>query len=123
MRACSYAREFVASDPGLALEYCMRAAEAAGGTQQVKGALLRELLVGSRAYGFLLGAGGATGDGSALARFVPDRAARLQLISAVADECKARLSLHMRRHQAQEAPTNMPEVVDAVPVLSGRPVL
>eukprot|EP00887_Chlorella_sp_A99_P000841 scaffold5.g841.t1 len=83
-----YGREFVFSDPGLALEYYMAAAAALGDSLAVKGQLLRELLVESKAYGFLLGGGGpGGGEGGALAVFVPDAAERGRVLEAVAHEC------------------------------------
>jgi hypothetical protein len=57
--------------------------------EQVKGQLLRELLVESKAYGYLLGSGGAAGEGGALARFVPDARERGRVLEAVAHECAA----------------------------------
>lgn len=42
----------------------MLAAAALGGSVQVKGQLLRELLVESKAYGYLLGSGGAGEEGA-----------------------------------------------------------
>jgi hypothetical protein len=58
--------------PQLALEYYMLAAGAMGGGLQARGALLRELLVESRAYGYLLGSGGA-GEGGRRARSAAGR--------------------------------------------------
>ncbi|PSC75508.1 nuclear pore complex NUP93A-like [Micractinium conductrix] len=88
-----YAKEFLYTDPPLALEYYMLAAQAMGGSVQVKGQLLRELLVESKAYGYLLGSGGAAGEGGALARFVPDAGERGRVLEAVAHECAASAQL------------------------------
>ncbi|GAB4816873.1 hypothetical protein N2152v2_003919 [Parachlorella kessleri] len=87
-----YGREFLYTDAELALEYYMLASEALGGSTAVKGQLLRELLVESKAYGFLLGGGGA-GEGGALARFMPDAAERGRVLEAVAQECAAAAQL------------------------------
>ncbi|KAL4437959.1 hypothetical protein ABPG77_004180 [Micractinium sp. CCAP 211/92] len=88
-----YAKEFLYTDPALALEYYMLAADAMGGSVQVKGQLLRELLVESKAYGYLLGSGGAAGEGGALARFIPDAGERGRVLEAVAHECAASAQL------------------------------
>ncbi|KAL4859943.1 Nuclear pore complex protein NUP93A [Chlorella vulgaris] len=88
-----YGKEFLYTDPQLALEYYMLAAAALGGSVQVKGQLLRELLVESKAYGYLLGSGGAAGEGGALARFVPNPAERGAVLEAVAHECAASAQL------------------------------
>lgn len=95
-----YAREFVKTDPEMALQYYMLAASAAaaasgGGSAAVtaaRGAFLRELLVESKAYGYLLGAGG-DGSGGALAEFVPNAAERGSVLEAVARECAAAAQL------------------------------
>ena len=81
-----YAREFVKTDVDNSLRYYMLAASAAGGSVAVRGAFLRELLVDSKAYGFLLGAGG-DGSGGALATFIPDPRERSAVLEAVAREC------------------------------------
>ncbi|KAK9828502.1 hypothetical protein WJX72_000423 [[Myrmecia] bisecta] len=83
-----YGRSFVTQAPELALEYYMLAAAAKGGSLADKGALLRELLTDSRAFGFLLGSGGAGGEAGAIERFVPDGDQRRQLIEAVAHDCQ-----------------------------------
>ncbi|KFM27199.1 Uncharacterized protein F751_4469 [Auxenochlorella protothecoides] len=71
-----YAREFLPVDAELALEHYMLAADAMGGSLEVRGRLLRELLVESRAFGLLLGSGGGGTGTGALAAFFPDAAAR-----------------------------------------------
>jgi nuclear pore complex protein Nup93 len=48
----------------------MLAASAGGGGIELRGRLLRELLVESKDYGTLLGAGGALGSGGAIRAFV-----------------------------------------------------
>jgi nuclear pore complex protein Nup93 len=95
-----YAREFVKTDPEMALHYYMLAASAAaaasgggsGAVTAARGAFLRELLVESKAYGYLLGAGG-DGSGGALAEFVPNAAERGAVLEAVARECAAAAQL------------------------------
>ena len=71
------------------------------GRLQVKGQLLRELLVESKAYGYLLGSGGAAGEGGALARFVPDARERGRVLEAVAHECSASAQASPRRQPGQ----------------------
>lgn len=88
-----YARSLTHGDVQLALEYYMLAAAVQGGSLAVRGALLRELLTETRAYGLLLGAGGAVGEGGALAAFVPDPAERAKVLEAVAAECAAAAQL------------------------------
>ena len=56
-----YARGFAAAAPETALEYYMLAAKAQGDDRQTRARLLRELLVESGAFGFLLGSGGSRG--------------------------------------------------------------
>jgi hypothetical protein len=72
---------------------------------QVKGQLLRELLVESKAYGYLLGSGGAAGEGGALARFVPDARERGRVLEAVAHECAASAQASPCRQLARQAGT------------------
>lgn len=86
-----YGREFLHADPQLALEYYMMAASVMGGAANVRGALLRELLAETRAYGMMLGSGGA--EGGALAAFVPDVNERRRVLEAVAAECAAQAQL------------------------------
>jgi nuclear pore complex protein Nup93 len=88
-----YGRSLAHGDAELALEYYMLSAAAQGGGLAVRGALLRELLTESRAYGLLLGAGGAGGEAGALAAFVPDAAERRAVLEAVASECAAAAQL------------------------------
>ena len=64
-----YGQSFAATSPDIALEYYMRSAEAAGGGAEAKGALLRDLLTQSNAFGFLLGSGGSTGVGETESTF------------------------------------------------------
>jgi len=84
-----YAYSLIHHDIALALEYYMIASMVMGGSLEVKGRLLKELLTESQAYGVLLGSGGAVSDGGALAVFFPDRTHRLQVLEAVAQECAA----------------------------------
>lgn len=75
--------------------------------------------VNLRGAGFLLGSGGADGEAGALAAFVPERAARHELIAAIAEECagaaqteeavelfmyagQPRPALHMLSHQLSD---------------------
>mmetsp|Transcript_19713 Transcript_19713/g.59561 ORF Transcript_19713/g.59561 Transcript_19713/m.59561 type:complete len:809 (-) Transcript_19713:69-2495(-) len=114
-----YAKEFVHTDVRLALEYYIAAARLQGDSRETRGRLLRELLTESQAYGFLLGSGGADGEAGALAAFVPERAARHELIAAIAEECagaaqteeavelfmyagQPRPALHMLSHQLSD---------------------
>ena len=57
-----YGQSYAAAAPEIALEYYMLAAEAAGGSVEVKGQLLRDLLTQSNAFGFLLGSGSGGGE-------------------------------------------------------------
>lgn len=88
-----YGRSLVHGNIALALEYYMLSAAAQGGSLQVRGALLRELLTESKAYGMLLGAGGAVGESGALATFIPDPEERRKVLEAVAGECAAAAQL------------------------------
>ncbi|EFJ49173.1 hypothetical protein VOLCADRAFT_120776, partial [Volvox carteri f. nagariensis] len=86
--AVQYSRKFVtAGDSGTALYYRWLAAMARGGSLAVKGAMLRELLVGGRDFGTLLGGGGAGARG-ALHALVPDTEERRRLFEGVAYECQ-----------------------------------
>ncbi|GLC39227.1 hypothetical protein PLESTM_000866000 [Pleodorina starrii] len=86
--AVQYSRKFVsAGDSGTALYYRWLAAMARGGSLAVKGAMLRELLVGGRDFGTLLGGGGAGAKGS-LHALVPDAEERRRLFEGVAYECQ-----------------------------------
>ena len=88
-----YGRSLIHGDVTLALQYCMLSAAAQGGSLQVRGALLRELLTESKAYGMLLGGGGAGGESGALATFIPDGEERRRVLEAVAGECAAAAQL------------------------------
>lgn len=88
-----YGLSLIHGDVGLALEYYMLSAAAQGGSLGIRGSLLRELLTESKAYGMLLGAGGAGGETGALASFIPDREERRKLLEAVAGECAAAAQL------------------------------
>lgn len=83
-----YGRSLIHGDVQLALSYYMLAAAVQGGSSTVKGMLLRELLVESRAYGLLLGAGGTAGEGGALASFLPDVSERSRVLEAMATHCE-----------------------------------
>ncbi|GIL76174.1 hypothetical protein Vretimale_5759 [Volvox reticuliferus] len=86
--ALQYSRKFVtAGDAATALYYRWLAAIARGGTLAIKGAMLRELLVGERDFGTLLGGGGAGARG-ALHALVADTEERRQLFESVAQECQ-----------------------------------
>lgn len=82
-----YAYSLIHRDISLALEYYFMASMLMGGSVQLKGKLLKELLTESHAYGVLLGSGGAVSDGGALTTFFPDRTTRLQILESVAEEC------------------------------------
>lgn len=82
-----YAYSLIHRDVSLALEYYIATSMLMGGSVQLKGKLLRELLTESHAYGILLGSGGAVSDGGALTIFFPDRTTRLQILESVAQEC------------------------------------
>lgn len=84
-----YAYSLIHRDISLALEYYVISSMIMGGSVQLKGKLLKELLTESHAYGVLLGSGGAVSDGGALATFFPDRTTRLQVLESVAEECAA----------------------------------
>lgn len=58
-----YGQSFAATAPDIALEYYMQAAQAAGGSADAKGQLLKDLLTQSNAFGFLLGSGSTSGTG------------------------------------------------------------
>ena len=88
-----YGRSLIHGNVPLALEYYMLSASAQGGSLQIRGALLRELLTESKAYGMLLGAGGAVGESGALAAFIPDPEERRKVLEAVAGECAAAAQL------------------------------
>lgn len=81
-----YAHSLVHGDVALALEYYMLAAAAMGGSLGVRGALLKELLSESKAYGLLLGSGGAGSEGGALSSLIPDPEERRKVLEAVAAE-------------------------------------
>ncbi|CAL5221540.1 g3750 [Coccomyxa viridis] len=80
-----YGRSFVHSEPDVALEYYMRAAQLKGDTLEVKAQLLRELLTESNAFGYLIGSGGA---GGAMERFVSSPTERGALVGGIAAECE-----------------------------------
>mmetsp|Transcript_10427 Transcript_10427/g.20614 ORF Transcript_10427/g.20614 Transcript_10427/m.20614 type:complete len:791 (+) Transcript_10427:141-2513(+) len=82
-----YAYSLIHQDVSLALEYYIIASLVMGGSLEVKGRLLKELLTESHAYGVLLGSGGAVSEGGALAVFFPDRQHRLEVLQSVAQEC------------------------------------
>lgn len=82
-----YAYSLTHRDILLALEYYIITGLVMGGSTDLKGRLLKELLTESHAYGVLLGSGGASADGGALERFFPERASRLQILESVAHEC------------------------------------
>ena len=88
-----YGLSLIHGDVGMALEYYMLSAAAQGGSLSIRGSLLRELLIESKAYGMLLGAGGAGGEQGALASFIPDREERRKVLEAVAGECSAAAQL------------------------------
>jgi nuclear pore complex protein Nup93 len=88
-----YGLALIHGDVGLALEYYMLSAAAQGGSLSIRGSLLRELLTESKAYGMLLGAGGAGGESGALASFIPDQEERRKVLEAVAGECAAAAQL------------------------------
>lgn len=88
-----YGLSLIHGDVGLALEYYMLSAAAQGGSLGIRGSLLRELLTESKAYGMLLGAGGAGGESGALASFIPDREERRNVLEALAGECAAAAQL------------------------------
>ncbi|KAI8465435.1 MAG: Nup93/Nic96-domain-containing protein [Monoraphidium minutum] len=83
-----YGQRFVRSDSEVALQYYMLAAAAGGGGIELKGRLLRELLVESKDYGTLLGAGGPLGTGGAIQAFVSGPEERCALLEAVAYDCQ-----------------------------------
>lgn len=83
-----YGARFVRSDSDAALQYYMLAAAAGGGGLELKGRLLRELLVESKDYGTLLGAGGPLGQGGAIGAFVSGPDERAALLEAVAYDCQ-----------------------------------
>lgn len=91
--AHQYGRSLLHGDLSVALEYYMLAATTQGGSAAVRGSLLRELLTEGKAYGALLGAGGAAGEGGPLAAFVPDPEERRRVLEAVAAECAAAAQL------------------------------
>lgn len=82
-----YGHSLIHGDVKLALEYYMLAASALGGSLGVRGALLKELLSESKAYGLLLGSGGTGSEGGELASLIPDPEERRQVLEAVAAEC------------------------------------
>ena len=59
----------------------------------------------SKAYGYLLGSGGAAGEGGALARFVPDARERGRVLEAVAHECAASAQASPCHQLARQAGT------------------
>ena len=81
----SYAKTLSSEDPRIALQYY---AMVDGAKATISGRLLRELLVESRAFDLILGAIRADGTGGELAHFIPDRAARQQLLVKAGLECE-----------------------------------
>jgi len=88
-----YGLSLIHGDVALALEYYMLSSAAQGNSLGIRGSLLRELLTESKAYGMLLGAGGAGGESGALASFIPDREERRKVLEAVAGEYAAAAQL------------------------------
>ena len=84
-----YAYSLIHYDVSLSLEYYIIASLIMGGSLEVKGKLLKELLTESQAYGVLLGSGGAVSDGEALSVFFPDKERRLEVLESVAQQCAA----------------------------------
>ena len=82
-----FAYSLIHRDISLSLEYYIITSFIMGGSVQIKGKLLKELLTESHAYGILLGSGGAVSDGGALSVFFPDRTNRLEILDSVAQEC------------------------------------
>ena len=91
-----FGQRFTFADSETALYYFMLASEIAA-DDKIRGRLFRELLVSSKDYGTLLGAGGPTGAGGALQAFIGSAEKRQNLFSSAAYACETNQQLEEAR--------------------------